>query len=696
LEPISSALFALSGAAPSFACVPPEDLATELTLRGLPPFAYDNWSPLRSFAVWLFVLEDPAQLLGVCRLLELANLPTKASERSADMPILLMTGPAVDGLDLARVFADRILTTAAAETAATVHDLLSHANPRLALESVAGEPAIEMAFEMPSSTELAPHPENPERRSNFLLPIHRAALRGDAVGWATDVAGHPRRLLQPWAATAELQRELGVFNASETVWSAVDALAAEEDLTVLLRFAVGAAGETEADRAAIVDWVAEALRRSRLEPGRVTVQLLPFIDDAPLAASPGRLGESMDRIQTRLRKMRCRVETGEPIAAWRGGILRRLGAEGASLLFEMLRRGARAAESPLACDADLWHKALQAVNLDGHSPEWTEPEPLRAAGSSCPESSDRTTHAPLDQRRDSAVSSESKGSANSAVCGEAMPEAKSSRPKPRPDRWRRWADLAPRHFDYRLEYSKRGRWRHLSQRELGELFLDICRRAEVPLATTGVAQRRARISFGPSLQVGVEGLREYIDLSLTHKHPQLDSALRPWLPQELELLSVQFRPAGSVRIGLGEIRRAEYEAAIPLDEETGVSLEALHQRRDDLEQMARRARLRIAAGSKAKPDAIHQLVRIEIVEHPADDSQALLSFTLDLDCEGKKLRVMELIDRFLKDLVDEPHLLPIRRTRLLANSSDGNDWITPSEQIERHRREFRARAKRCA
>jgi len=363
---------------------------------------------------------------------------------------------------------------------------------------------------------------------------------------------------------------------------------------------------------------------------------------------------------------------------------------------EMLRRGARAAESPLACDADLWHKALQAVNLDGRSPDLTEPEPLRAAGSSCPEPSDRTAHVPTDQRRESAVSAEPEGSAVSAVRGDSGPEAKPSRPKPRPDRWRRWADLAPRHFDYRVEYSKRGRWRHLSQRELGELFLDICQRAEVPLATTGVAQRRARISFGPSLQVGVEGLREYIDLSLTRKHPQLETVLRPWLPRELELSSVQFRPAGSVRMGLGEIVRAKYEAAIPLDVEAGVSLDALQERREELERTARRARLGIAAGSKARPDAIHQLVRIEIAEHSADDSEAHLSFTLDLDCEGKKLRVMELIDRLLEGLIDEPHLLPIRRTRLLAASSDGTDWITPSEQIERHRREIRARAKRCA
>jgi radical SAM-linked protein len=529
-----------------------------------------------------------------------------------------------------------------------------------------------------------------------LQPIHAASLRLPDVGWERDAAGRPRRLVQPWAATKTLREALGLSAHAGVSWDAVDALRGEDDLTLTVRFAFGAAAETESDRAAIVDWVAQALQRSALEPGRVTVQLLPFVGDQPGEVRPEELAASLERIHGRLRKMRCRVETGEPFAVWRGGLLRSLGPEAASLLFEMLARGARVAESPLACSADLWHKALQAVNLEDRSPDRIVPVPQRAAGSSCPEPSDRTVQVPTDQRRALSISTEAPASVHSAVRGVQGSGEEISRPEPRADRWRRWADLAPRHFDYRIEFSKRGRWRYLSQRELGELLLEICQRAEMPLATTGVAQRRARISFGPSLQVGVEGLREYIDLSLTRKHPQLESVLRPWMPDGLELSSVQFRPAGNARTGLGEIARAEYEVLIPLSTEAGISMAALHERRDELERTARRARLLLAVGSKTKPDAIHQLVRIEVAEHRADDSTARLSFTLDLECEGKKLRATELIDRLLDGLIEEPHLLPIRRTRLLATSPDGNGWITPSEQIERHRRELRARAKRCA
>jgi radical SAM-linked protein len=697
LEPLSTALMALSGEAPSFACVPTDDLAHELQRRGLPAFSHDSWTSLTAYPLWIVHLEDPAQLLGLCRLFELCEIPAKATERSAEMPQLFITGPAAQGLVLARVFADRVLPDDPSAVAAAAIELLRAVERRAIVDSIPGLPPLDVEFSLASGGLEPVEAQRREKRVAILQPVHTPRLRaGACVGWEPDAAGRPRRVVEPWGATVELREGMGLDPLGEEIWSAVEALEGDEDMTLLARFAVGAESETEADREAILEWVREALRRSRLEPGRLTVQLLPVIGDSPGPEGPQALADSLEKIHTRLRKMRCRVETGDPIASWRGGLLRSLGADAAPLLLEMLRRGARAAESPLACEADLWHKALQAVHLDGRSPDRSASSPLRAAGSSCPESSVRATQVPTDQRRGSAISAEAGASANPAVRGDSGSGESSPRPEPRADRWRRWADLAPRHFDYRIEFSKRGRWRHLSQRELAELFLDICRRAELPLATTGVAQRKARISFGPSLQVGVEGLREYIDLSLTRKYPRLESVMRPWLPEGLTLMSVQFRPAGSARMGLGEIARAKYEALIPLSGETGLSMQALQQRRDEVERTARRARLALAAGSETSPDAIHQLVRIEVAEPCAEDSSARVSFTLDLDCEGKKLRALELIDRLLDGLIEEPHLLPIRRTRLLAASPDGNDWITPSEQIERHRRELRARAKRCA
>lgn len=696
LEPLSTALMALSGEAPSFACVPTDDLARALRRHGLTPFSHDSWISLRAFPIWIVLLEDPAQLLGLCRMFELCDMPWKATDRGAESPMVLVSGPAAEGLELARVFADRLLPADPSAAAAAAFALLRSEDPRAHLAFLPGLPPLEQAAPAPRQSASAPVVEPRPKRGAVLQPIHPSALKAPAVGWEQDAAGRPRRLIRPWAATEALREALGLSADADTFWAAVDALRGEDDMTLMVRFAFGAQAESENDRVAIVDWVAQALRRSGLEPGRVTIQLLPLVGDQSGEGGPDELSASLERIHAQLRKMRCRVQTGEPIAVWRGGLLRSFGAAAAPLLFEMLGQGARVAESPLACDADLWHKALHAVNLGGLSPERSAPVPQRAAGSSCPEPSVRAVHVPTDQRRASAISTEAPASVSSAVCGENGSGEHHSRPQPRADRWRRWADLAPRHFDYRIEFSKRGRWRFLSQRELGELFVDICQRAKLPLATTGVAQRRARLSFGPSLQVGVEGLREYIDLSLTQKHLQLESVLRPCMPDGLELSSVQFRPAGSARMGLGEIARANYEARIPLTTEAGLSMAALQERRDELERTARRARLRMAAGSKTKPDAIHQLVRIEVAEQSAEDSEARLSFTLDLNCEGKKLRATELIDRLLDGLIEEPHLLPIRRTRLLATSPDGTGWITPSEQIERHRRELRARAKRCA
>ena len=70
--------------------------------------------------------------------------------------------------------------------------------------------------------------------------------------------------------------------------------------------------------------------------------------------------------------------------------------------------------------------------------------------------------------------------------------------------------------------------------------------------------------------------------------------------------------------------------------------------------------------------------------------------TLQLDSDGKKLKPFELLEQLLGDSPVDPRMIPLQRVRLLAAAENGKEWLTPMEQIIRHLRELKARAKRCA
>lgn len=64
----------------------------------------------------------------------------------------------------------------------------------------------------------------------------------------------------------------------------------------------------------------------------------------------------------------------------------------------------------------------------------------------------------------------------------------------------------------RAEFSKTGELKYLSHLEMIRLIERGLRRAKVPLAYTEGFHPSAKISFGPALPVGIEGLREYFDM----------------------------------------------------------------------------------------------------------------------------------------------------------------------------------------
>ncbi|HJR27030.1 MAG TPA: TIGR03936 family radical SAM-associated protein, partial [Acidimicrobiales bacterium] len=67
----------------------------------------------------------------------------------------------------------------------------------------------------------------------------------------------------------------------------------------------------------------------------------------------------------------------------------------------------------------------------------------------------------------------------------------------------------------RLRYSKLGKLRFLSHRDLARLWERSLRRAGVPVAYSEGFSPRPRLHFGLALSTGHEGLAEYLDVDLT-------------------------------------------------------------------------------------------------------------------------------------------------------------------------------------
>lgn len=68
---------------------------------------------------------------------------------------------------------------------------------------------------------------------------------------------------------------------------------------------------------------------------------------------------------------------------------------------------------------------------------------------------------------------------------------------------------------FRLRFAKRDDLRLTSHHDLMRCFERLVRRAEIPIALTGGFSPRPKITFALALGLGIEGLREVVDLELT-------------------------------------------------------------------------------------------------------------------------------------------------------------------------------------
>lgn len=100
----------------------------------------------------------------------------------------------------------------------------------------------------------------------------------------------------------------------------------------------------------------------------------------------------------------------------------------------------------------------------------------------------------------------------------------------------------------RIRFSKLGKVRFTSHRDVARIWERALRRAELPLAYTEGFSPRPKLSFGLALSTGYESLGEYLDVALRRDDvelEQLPTLLDPVLPVGVEVQAAMRLPAGA-------------------------------------------------------------------------------------------------------------------------------------------------------
>ncbi len=114
--------------------------------------------------------------------------------------------------------------------------------------------------------------------------------------------------------------------------------------------------------------------------------------------------------------------------------------------------------------------------------------------------------------------------------------------------------------DYRITFSKTGSLSFISHLDFNHSFIRILKRAGLPLRYSEGFNPRPKIVFGLPLSVGMEGLNELVDISLTEdlSNEEVEKRLKDAMPPDITVKSVE-----TPLIKLKYIELADYEVFFP-------------------------------------------------------------------------------------------------------------------------------------
>jgi radical SAM superfamily enzyme YgiQ (UPF0313 family) len=368
-------------------------------------------------------------------------------------------------------------------------------------------------------------PELERRKVSLALPSLRPETITKEIVAASSIVTKSGFTLAPEAGTQRLRRVIKKDFSDDEILQGVMKILGGGWQTLKLYFMIGLPTETNEDLAGIADLIGRVLglprRRGRFN---LSVSISPFVPKphTPFQwerqCSIEEFRAKQDFLSKRIRNRFVTLSQREPAVSVLEGIL----ARGDSRLWPALRR---AYELGCRFDGwmdefrfDLWERSLAECGLPVEALIAARPleEPLpwdsfelhgtknflrreRESAYSAP----RQMVAPYEPGIERLVPAIV---APRAVRTEQLMSALAAPPEPGA------SSSARSVFRYRFRYEKTGRERFLSHIETMNVIQRALRRSKLPLNFTEGFHQHPRISAGPSLAVGMEGVREFFDV----------------------------------------------------------------------------------------------------------------------------------------------------------------------------------------
>ncbi len=201
---------------------------------------------------------------------------------------------------------------------------------------------------------------------------------------------------------------------------------------------------------------------------------------------------------------------------------------------------------------------------------------------------------------------------------------------------------------FRVRFSKTGTMRYLSHNELILSIIRAVKRAGIPVAFSEGFHPHPKVSFGPALPSGVEGMQEFFDIELTELIYETDfiTLLNSQLPEGLEVKSAVLIPEGEK--SLSEIISC-YTYEVNIDKEDAKRIHSF----SELDSV-------IVARKNKKVD-----IRPMVTEANIQKNKLFLVVT---DTDTANARLYEILQEMLHRTVEEVQAMTVKRTGLYGNN----------------------------
>ena len=227
---------------------------------------------------------------------------------------------------------------------------------------------------------------------------------------------------------------------------------------------------------------------------------------------------------------------------------------------------------------------------------------------------------------------------------------------PRPPLWKRGAEgKTTNSIKIRVRFSKTDLLRYLSHREVITALLRAMRRASIPLIYSEGFHPHPKISFGPPLPVGVEGINEYFDIELPAPiSADIMYKINAFLPCGLKVLSASVINKNTKSLN-DFISRYEYEIIVD---------KTMHKSINSFLELP-------SCMIKRGEDAVD----IRPIVEGAKINNGSLHLVL-ADTNTAKARLYEILKEMFQKPVEELQTMPIKRF-FLYGYSDKKGWLDP-------------------